>query len=463
MRLTPLELATLTLGLTAITASAQTLDTRWYQTIYVHHTLADDARKTKDDTLLGVSLGKAIHPDWNLELNFSGAGLDGKPGHVGHSLLQLGLDGLYFFDRKPSLSPYAVIGLGALRTKIPGEKEIGLMGNVGLGLFSALNDNFSLRADARYRLDDNSTNVLGKDRFGDWILSLGVTYAFGPKPAAPVKATTAQAAVAPTPKDSDADGVPDDKDRCPGTPAGARVDAQGCEPDSDGDGVVDRLDNCPNTPRGTKVDAKGCELDGDGDGIVDRLDRCPNTPAGARVDAQGCELDSDGDGVVDRLDRCPGTPAGRKVDAQGCEPDSDGDGVVDALDQCPNTPRGDKVDARGCTLTGALQLKGVHFDNDAAVIRADARPILDEAVATLRRYPQLRVEVAGHTDDRGSDDYNLDLSQRRAQAVADYFVQMGIDAARLVAKGYGESAPVADNTTAAGRADNRRVELRILP
>lgn len=203
--------------------------------------------------------------------------------------------------------------------------------------------------------------------------------------------------------------------------------------------------------------------DSDGDGVPDDKDRCPGTPAGAKVDAQGCELDSDGDGVVDRLDRCPGTPAGRKVDAQGCEPDSDGDGVVDALDQCPNTPRGDRVDARGCTLASTIQLKGVNFDNDSAAIRPDARPILDEAVATLRRYPQLRVEVAGHTDDRASDDYNLDLSRRRAQAVVDYFVQMGVDAARLAPKGYGKSTPVAENTTATGRAVNRRVELRILP
>ena len=249
-----------------------------------------------------------------------------------------------------------------------------------------------------------------------------------PAPAAP-SATPVPAA----PKDSDGDGVPDDMDRCPGTPAGARVDAQGCELDSDGDGVVDRLDKCPNTPRGARADAQGCELDSDGDGVVDRLDRCPNTPAGARVDAQGCELDSDGDGVVD------------------------------ALDQCPNTPRGDQVDAKGCTLASTLQLKGVNFDYDSAALRADARPILDEAVTILKRYPQLRVEVAGHTDDRGSDAYNLDLSQRRAQAVLDYFVQMGIDAARLVPKGYGETAPVADNATDAGRAKNRRVELRILP
>ncbi len=187
----------------------------------------------------------------------------------------------------------------------------------------------------------------------------------------------------------------------------------------------------------------------------------PAAPSATPVPA--APKDSDGDGVVDRLDRCPNTPAGARVDAQGCELDSDGDGVVDALDQCPNTPRGDQVDAKGCTLASTLQLKGVNFDYDSAALRADARPILDEAVTILKRYPQLRVEVAGHTDDRGSDAYNLDLSQRRAQAVLDYFVQMGIDAARLVPKGYGETAPVADNATDAGRAKNRRVELRILP
>lgn len=167
--------------------------------------------------------------------------------------------------------------------------------------------------------------------------------------------------------------------------------------------------------------------------------------------------------MLDDKGLCPGTPAGARVDAQGCELDSDGDGLVDALDQCPGTPKGDKVDARGCTLPSSIVLRGVNFNNDSAEIRADARPILDEAVAAFKRYPQLKVEVAGHTDSRASAAYNLDLSQRRAQAVVDYFVQRGIDAGRLSAKGYGKSQPIADNTTADGRAANRRVELRLLP
>ena len=262
--------------------------------------------------------------------------------------------------------------------------------------------------------------------------------------------------------DSDGDGVVDSQDRCPGTPAGAKVDFKGCELDSDGDGVVDRLDQCPATPAGRKVNAQGCELDSDGDGVVDALDKCPGTPASAKVDAMGCELDSDGDGVVDRLDLCPNTPTGRKVDAKGCDLDSDGDGVIDVLDQCPNTPAGDRVDAKGCSLPKVMNLKGVNFDNDQASLRPEAIAILDEATAVLKRYPGMKVEVAGHTDSRSSNRHNLDLSQRRAKAVMDYFVGKGVDANRLAAKGYGEGQPLADNTTAEGRAKNRRVELRIL-
>jgi OOP family OmpA-OmpF porin len=280
--------------------------------------------------------------------------------------------------------------------------------------------------------------------------------------AAPAAKPAEKAAVKPAPADSDGDGVNDAQDRCPGTVKGAKVDANGCELDGDGDGVVDRLDRCPTTPAGRKVDAAGCELDGDGDGVVDALDRCPTTPAGRKVDAAGCELDGDGDGVVDALDRCPTTPAGRKVNAEGCELDSDGDGVLDAADQCPNTPAGDKVDDKGCTLPKTLTLEGVHFDNDADLLRPDSTAILEGVTATLKRYPGFKVEVAGHTDSRGSSDHNIDLSNRRAKAVMDYFIAHGIAADRLSAKGYGETQPIGNNYTEEGRMKNRRVELRTL-
>jgi OOP family OmpA-OmpF porin len=277
----------------------------------------------------------------------------------------------------------------------------------------------------------------------------------GPVAAAPAPAPAAK------PVDSDGDGVTDDKDRCPNTPAGAKVNALGCELDGDGDGVVDRLDQCPTTPAGAKVNAVGCELDGDGDGVVDRLDQCPTTPAGRKVNAKGCELDSDGDGVVDALDKCPDTVAGAKVNAMGCEMDGDGDGVLDRLDQCPTTPAGDMVDAKGCSLPKVITLHGVNFDNDKADLRADAIDVLNAAVATLKANPGVKVEVAGHTDSRNSDYYNMGLADRRANAVMRYFISQGVDAARLTAKSYGESMPIADNETEEGRIKNRRVELRV--
>jgi OOP family OmpA-OmpF porin len=202
--------------------------------------------------------------------------------------------------------------------------------------------------------------------------------------------------------------------------------------------------------------------DSDGDGVIDANDRCPTTPAGRTVNAQGCELDGDGDGVVDALDKCPTTPSGRKVNAQGCELDGDADGVVDALDKCPTTPAGDRVDSKGCSLPQVFNLIGVNFDNNKDTLRTDAIAILDDVVATLKRYPALKVEVAGHTDSANSDTYNLDLSQRRADAVLNYFVSKGVETDRLSAKGYGEAEPIADNSTTEGRFKNRRVELRSL-
>lgn len=150
------------------------------------------------------------------------------------------------------------------------------------------------------------------------------------------------------PPDRDGDGVLDRADLCPGTPAGAAVNAQGCQPDADGDRVPDVADRCANTPAGTPVDASGCPLDSDGDGVLDTADRCPNSPTGQPVNASGCPRDSDGDTVIDISDRCPNTPAGTPVDANGCPRDADGDNVPDNLDRCPNTPAGTPVNANGC-------------------------------------------------------------------------------------------------------------------
>lgn len=142
--------------------------------------------------------------------------------------------------------------------------------------------------------------------------------------------------------------------------------------------------------------------------------------------------------------------------------DTDGDAVIDDQDRCPGTPRGTAVDEAGCPRQGSITLTGVNFENNSARLLPESLVIVDGVAADLRRYPNLKVEVQGHTDSVGSDGYNQKLSQSRADAVRERLVSQGVAAAQLSAKGYGEQRPVADNATAEGRAVNRRVALEVL-
>jgi outer membrane protein OmpA-like peptidoglycan-associated protein len=271
------------------------------------------------------------------------------------------------------------------------------------------------------------------------------------------------------PSDSDRDKVFNGLDACPNTTLGAEVNAQGCPVDADADGVYDGLDQCATTPTGARVDAKGCPTDADTDAVPDGLDQCPNTPAGATVDAVGCPTDGDTDGVPDGLDKCPGTPAGTEVDSAGCQrtKDSDGDGVDDSKDKCPGTAGDTRVDAAGCPILFTSErtpviLRGVTFESGRSALKPESFTVLDIVAASLVANPEIRIEIAGHTDNTGSDALNTRLSQARADAVRTYLASKGVAPDRMVAKGYGPSLPVAANTTVAGRAQNRRVELRQL-
>jgi OOP family OmpA-OmpF porin len=213
--------------------------------------------------------------------------------------------------------------------------------------------------------------------------------------------------------------------------------------------------------------------DEDGDGVLDDADACPGTPSGWPVDSRGCPTDGDGDGVEDGKDKCPGTPRGATVDANGCPGDEDLDGVFDGLDRCPGTPAGTKVDAAGCPLPAppkpaplftpekkTLILEGVQFESNKAVLTADSRKTLDMVAESLIAYPDVHVEVGGHTDSQGPTAHNLELSKQRARVVADYLQSKGVAASQLKSEGFGESQPIADNGTAEGRAKNRRTELK---
>jgi OmpA-OmpF porin, OOP family len=142
--------------------------------------------------------------------------------------------------------------------------------------------------------------------------------------------------------------------------------------------------------------------------------------------------------------------------------DSDGDGVLDPNDRCPGTPRGVAVDERGCTQQGEITLVGVNFETNSATLTHDSHAVLDRLAADLRKYPGLQIELQGHTDSSGTDQYNLNLSERRADAVREYLMAQGVASSQVQARGYGESQPIAGNATADGRAQNRRVVLKVL-
>ena len=231
--------------------------------------------------------------------------------------------------------------------------------------------------------------------------------------------------------------------------------------DRDGDGVLDVDDKCPDVKGLASL--QGCP-DRDGDGIADGDDKCPDVPGLARY--QGCPIpDTDKDGINDELDKCPTVFGVARY--QGCPvPDTDGDGVNDEEDKCIN----EKGPASnfGCPIISEeiikrvnLAAKNVFFETAKSVLLKKSFPKLNDVVTILTENPSFKVQIDGHTDFVGSDEYNQGLSDARAASVKAYFVSKGINESRLSSAGYGESKPVADNKTAIGRAQNRRVEMTL--
>lgn len=179
-----------------------------------------------------------------------------------------------------------------------------------------------------------------------------------------------------------------------------------------------------------------------------------------------CGTDSDADAVLDSLDQCPATPIGTSVDTRGCpidlSADADGDGVPDGADRCPGTPAGTAVDATGCVAAQGMVLNGVSFGTDDAILADSSRSALEAVAESLKAQPGTRIEIGGHTDNIGNDAYNNVLSQERAEAVRQFLIARGVDGDRLVAMGYGEFKPITSNDTEEGRAQNRRVEFKVI-
>jgi len=483
---TTLMFSTPMVAATETAADTDTFDKQWYLGAALgRSTLKPDTNGTgfsvddKNDTGYKLFAGYDFTERFSLEGYFSRLGQSELSPNGTVKYQDFGISALYYLykSRQPHVG-WGIFGRGGIgRMKntvdIPYERENDNHIMFGAGVEYGFNNGLALRLDADFYDADAQ------------LIAINILKRFGadkkeskPQPVAVIDSDndgiandadrcpdSAAGTVVDSQgceRDSDRDGVADSQDRCPNSPTDKKVDTDGCELDSDNDGVADSRDSCPNSPTGVNVDPGGCELDSDGDGVADSRDSCPNSPAGVNVDPGGCELDSDGDGVTDNRDRCPNSPAGVNVDPGGCELDSDADGVVDSQDRCRETPNGAPVDADGCKLQATFVLKGVTFATASAELVGDSRQVLNKVVETLRLNPGLKLEVAGYTDNRGKRNYNVRLSQQRADSVRNYLIAQGIASERLEAKGYGPADAIADNDTEDGRATNRRVTLHII-
>lgn len=231
--------------------------------------------------------------------------------------------------------------------------------------------------------------------------------------------------------------------------------------DRDGDGVVDSLDRCPDVAGPAAL--KGCP-DRDGDGIADIDDKCPDVKGVAKYD--GCPIpDTDGDGINDEEDKCPNVPGLARY--QGCPiPDTDGDGVNDEEDKCPN--EAGPASNYGCPVIEEVVMEkiskaaqNIFFETGSSKLMQKSFKSLEEVADIMKSNPSYKVSIEGHTDNTGGDELNQKLSESRAASVKEYLMTHGVDDAKITSSGYGPSKPIADNKTAAGRAKNRRVEMKM--
>ncbi|SEH96716.1 Thrombospondin type 3 repeat-containing protein [Paenimyroides aquimaris] len=258
-------------------------------------------------------------------------------------------------------------------------------------------------------------------------------------------------------KDTDGDGILDKYDECP-EEAGLKQ-FNGC-PDSDGDGIPDKDDQCPFEFGDAAMN--GCP-DSDGDGVPNHEDACPEE-FGLK-EFNGCP-DTDGDGIADKDDQCP-EEAGPKEN-NGCPwPDTDGDGVFDKDDECIDVPG--PASNKGCPEVKEEHIKQLNeygktilFNTGKSTFQEQSFAVLDNMAKVMNQFPNAKFAIEGHTDSTGTDKINDPLSNDRANAVRDYLISKGISADRLTAEGFGSKRPIDDNKTVAGRANNRRTEIKLI-
>jgi OmpA-OmpF porin, OOP family len=359
-------------------------------------------------------------------------------------LMYYGIDatvGYSFMELIKSKTLEPLLNIGAGYTFLGDESYATANGGLGLNIWFTENVGLSLLGTYKKSFGDRNyagnTSKPDAPSYSQW--SAGLTFKFGAK-------------------DTDGDGIYDKDDACPDV-AGLKQ-FNGC-PDTDADGIEDSKDKCPTTA-GT-AQFEGC-ADTDGDGVADPDDACPSV-AGLKQ-FKGCP-DTDGDGVTDAADKCP-TVAGPASNGGCPDLDADKDGVIDKEDACPTVPG--PASNKGCPEVTEkvlqdlkVQARSVFFNSGKSTFKSgDASTIasLDAIKEILKNYPNAKFSIEGHTDSDGSDKLNQKLSEDRANAVRNVLIEKGVNADNLTAVGFGESKPEASNKTAAGKAQNRRTEVR---
>ena len=316
------------------------------------------------------------------------------------------------------VNPFLTVGIGG--GYYTGEWAAYVPTGVGVQLNFNSTTYLIIQAQYRWTLDDKKLK-------NNLLYSFGLAQNFGKEK----KPKVVPPPPPPPVLDRDGDGVNDVDDKCPDTPGLAAL--QGC-PDKDGDGIADGDDACPDVAGLAKY--KGCPIpDTDGDGINDEQDKCPTVKGFARY--QGCPIpDTDGDGVNDEEDKCPSRPG--PASNQGCPVITKE--VIEKLN---------------------VAAKNIFFATGSFKLLPKSFKSLDEVATIMKSDDLYQIQIDGHTDSQGDDAKNQTLSENRAKAVKDYLVSKGVPEARTASAGYGETKPIADNKTAAGRAKNRRVELTV--
>ena len=357
-------------------------------------------------------------------------------------LMYYGIDGFVKYSFAKLINSKVIdpnVNLGGGYTFL-GDTSFGTL-NGGVGLTFWVSENVGIELGSTYKksFGDRMSNVGAPIAPSHFQHTAGIVFRFGGK-------------------DTDGDGIYDKEDACPEV-AGLKQ-FNGC-PDTDGDGIIDSEDACPEVAGIASL--KGCP-DADGDGITDAEDACPNVAGLASL--KGCP-DADKDGVADKDDKCPNV-AGPKENA-GCPwPDTDKDGVADKDDKCPEVAG--PASNNGCPEVPQeamdelkSQARFIYFNTGKSTFKtADVPKRLDAMAALLKNYPNSEFLIEGHTDSDGSDAFNQKLSESRAAAVKKALLDRGISSSKLKSVGYGESMPIATNKTAAGKALNRRTEVKLI-